>query len=306
MDLSRHAGRGRELILESRGFEGKGDPERAYWGAPALSVPRRAAPVVIVYLVDTLRADHTTPYGYARETTPELAAFAKDAVVFETAVAQASWTKPSVASILTSQLPGIHRAVQLRDPLDSGQVTLAEMLQAKGYATGAAIANWVIYSEGNNFEQGFDVFTGLHGADDRPSKLVEAAAVVDAGLAWLDARQGVPTFLYAHTMDPHVPYAAPAPFNHKFAPPPAEGRAGVGSQDRLQGSRRSRHGSSPNTTATSLTATRSSGASSRSSRSAASTTARFSCSWPTTARNSRITAHGSTGAASSTSSSASP
>lgn len=225
VDLSRHAGRGRELILESRGFEGKGDPERAYWGAPALSVPGRAAPLVIVYLVDTLRADHTTPYGYSRETTPQLASFAKDAVVFETAVAQASWTKPSVASILTSELPGIHRAVQLRDPLDSGQVTLAEMLQAKGYATGAAIANWVIYSEGNNFEQGFDVFKGLHGPDDRPSKLVEAAAVVDAGLAWVDARQGVPTFLYAHTMDPHVPYAPPPPFNRKFAPAPAEGRA---------------------------------------------------------------------------------
>ncbi|MFI5182773.1 MAG: sulfatase [Vicinamibacteria bacterium] len=225
VDLSRHAGRNRELILESRGFEGKGDPDRAYWGAPALSVPDGTAPLIIVYLVDTLRADHTTPYGYARETTPQLAAFAKDGVVFETAIAQASWTKPSVASILTSQLPGIHRAVQLRDPLDSGQVTLAEMLQAKGYATGAAIANWVIYSEGNNFEQGFDVFAGLHGADDRPSKLVEAAAVVDASLAWLDSRRGVPTFLYAHTMDPHVPYAAPSPFNHMFDPQPAEGRA---------------------------------------------------------------------------------
>jgi arylsulfatase A-like enzyme len=225
VDLSGRAGRDRELILESRGFEGKAEPDRAYWGAPALNVPGQSSPLVIVYLVDTLRADHTTPYGYSRETTPQLAAFAKDAVLFETAVAQASWTKPSVASILTSQLPGIHRAVQLRDPLDSGQVTLAEMLQAKGYATGAAIANWVIYSEGNNFEQGFDVFAGLHGADDRPSKLIEAAAVVDASLAWLDARRGVPTFLYAHTMDPHVPYAAPPPFNHRFDPPPAEGRA---------------------------------------------------------------------------------
>ena len=227
VDLSKRAGRDLELIFETRGFEGADEPDRAYWGAPALTVPNSRSPVVILYLVDTLRADHTTPYGYPRETTPELAAFAKDSVVFETAIAQASWTKPSVASILTSQLPGIHRAVQLRDPLDSGQVTLAEMLQAKGYATGAAIANWVIYSEGNNFEQGFDVLVGLHGADDRPSKLVEAAAVVDASLAWLDARQGVPVFLYAHTMDPHVPYAAPAPFNHKFDPQPVEGHPGV-------------------------------------------------------------------------------
>jgi hypothetical protein len=234
IDLSKHAGKGRELILETRGFEGGNEPERAFWGAPALTVGSRKSPVAIVYLVDTLRADHTTPYGYARDTTPELAAFAKDAVVFESAIAQASWTKPSVASILTSQLPGLHRAVQLRDPLDSGQVTLAEMLQAKGFATGAAIANWVIYSEGNNFEQGFDVFVGLHGPGDRPSKLVEAAGVVDAGLAWLDARRGFPVFLYAHTMDPHVPYAAPPPFNRMFDPRPERGVAEqVGKRDRL-------------------------------------------------------------------------
>jgi glucan phosphoethanolaminetransferase (alkaline phosphatase superfamily) len=52
----------------------------------------------ILITVDTLRADHTTPYGYARETTPQLAAFAKDAVVFETAVAQASWTRSPASS----------------------------------------------------------------------------------------------------------------------------------------------------------------------------------------------------------------
>ena len=68
-------------------------------GGPSGARPRSPcrdgdAPLVVVYLVDTLRADHTTPYGYARDTTPELAAFAKDAVVFEQAIAQASWTKP--------------------------------------------------------------------------------------------------------------------------------------------------------------------------------------------------------------------
>ena len=63
------------------------------------------------------------------------------------------------------------------------------MLSAKGYATGAAIANSVIYGQGTNFEQGFDFYAGLHGEGDRPSKLVEAAGVVDSGLAWLEARR---------------------------------------------------------------------------------------------------------------------
>src|SRR6185503_15561899 len=66
IDLGRYAGRGRELILETRGFEPSPDMWRAFWGAPALTTPEGTDPLVIVYLVDTLRADHTTPYGYAR------------------------------------------------------------------------------------------------------------------------------------------------------------------------------------------------------------------------------------------------
>jgi arylsulfatase A-like enzyme len=225
VDLAPYAGRGVEVVFETRGFdEGDGEARRAFWGAPALIVPDRPAPVVIVYLVDTLRADHTGPYGYHRDTTPQLDAFAKDAVVFEQAIAQASWTKPSVASVFTSLLPGRHRAVQLRDVLDGSLMTMAEMFSAKGYATGAAIANSVIYTQGVNFDQGFDVFAGLHGAEGRPSKLVDAAVVVDAALGFLDSRKGLPTVLYVHTMDPHVPYAPPPPFDRKYEPHPPEGR----------------------------------------------------------------------------------
>ena len=220
VDLSSYAGRA-DLVFETRGFEAADDPRRAFWGTPALTVKGLKAPLVVIYLVDTLRADHTTPYGYARDTTPELAKFARDAVVFDAAIAQASWTKPSVASIFTSLLPGRHRAVQLRDPLDLGHVTLAEMLQSRGYATGAAIANSVIYLPGVNFDQGFDFFCGLHGPNDRPSKMVEAAGVVDAALRWLDARPGFPTFLYVHTVDPHVPYTPPPPFDMKYEPHPS-------------------------------------------------------------------------------------
>jgi arylsulfatase A-like enzyme len=222
VDLSPHAGRGAELILETRAFEADDDPKRAFWGVPALATATSDAPLAILYLVDTLRADHTQPYGYGRDTTPELMAFAKDAVVFEQAVAHASWTKPSVASILTSQLPGRHRAVQLRDALDSGLVTLPEMLKEKGYTTGGSVANSVIYGAGTNFEQGFDHFAGLHGADDRPSKQVDAATVVDDALRWLDARRGFPTFHYLHLMEPHVPYEPPPPFDRKYTPHPAD------------------------------------------------------------------------------------
>ncbi len=222
VDLGKLAGKGRELVLETRGYEEAGDAERAWWGTPALTVARKA-PLAIIYLVDTLRADHTGVYGYSRKTTPELDAFARDAVVFDAAVAHASWTKPSVASILTSRLPGQHRAVQLRDALDPSNVTIAERLDQRGWATGAAIANSVIYGAESEFDRGFDVFAGLHGEEDRRSKLVGADVVVDSALAFLRSRQGLPTFLYVHTMDPHVPYEPPPPFDRMFEPFPAEG-----------------------------------------------------------------------------------
>ena len=230
-DLSRFAGKDRELVLETRAFEKDGDLFRAYWGAPAIAVdpkfPVRKDPLVIVYLVDTLRADHTTPYGYPRRTTPELEKFATDAVLFENGIAHASWTKPSVASLMTSRLPSRHRAVQLRDPLDSGQVTLAEMLDGKGFATGAVIANSVIYDKDSNFQQGFAVFAGLHGLEGERSKLVDTRLVVDRALEFIDSRRGLPTFLYVHTMDPHVPYAPPPPFDTRFDPKPLPDHPGV-------------------------------------------------------------------------------
>jgi arylsulfatase A-like enzyme len=228
VDLSRFAGRGRHLVLETRAFQhGPAEELPVFWGDLSLTVARDDSPLLIVYLVDTLRADHTTPYGYPRDTTPHLMAFSREAVVFEQAVSQSSWTKPAVASIFTSLVPGRHGTVQLRDPLDSELLTLPEMLQARGYATGAVVANPLIYSEGSNFEQGFDFFAGLHGEGDRPSKLVNAAGVVDEALGFLDARRGLPTFLYVHAMDPHVPYAPPPPFDRKFEPQSARDHPAV-------------------------------------------------------------------------------
>src|SRR5512143_1086168 len=71
VDLARYAGRGRELLLETHGYEQTGDAERAWWGAPAITADRKP-PLAIIYLVDTLRADHTGVYGYPRKMTPEL------------------------------------------------------------------------------------------------------------------------------------------------------------------------------------------------------------------------------------------
>ena len=189
VDLSKYAGKQRELVLETRGYEQSGDPKRAFWGAPAIAVSGRKAPLAIVYLVDTLRADHTGVYGYPRKTTPELDAFAKDAVVFERAIAHASWTKPlgrldphlAAARRATARCSCATRSIPTNP-------TIARRLAERGFSTGAAIANSVVYDAESAFDPGFEVFAGLHGEDDRRSKLVGADVVVDAALAFLRTR----------------------------------------------------------------------------------------------------------------------
>jgi arylsulfatase A-like enzyme len=218
VDLSRHAGRGVEIVLETRGFEKSDARDRAFWGTPTIATARDAgAPLVVVYLVDALRANHLPLYGYSRDTAPELTRFAQDAVAFDQAIASAPWTKPSVASLFTSLLPREHGCVLFRIPLDPSVVTLAERLRDRGYGTGAVVVNPHVGARDMHFDQGFDHFE-VH----PPSRRAEEA--VDAALAFLDARRGQPTFLYVHTMDAHEPYLPPAPFDRRFPPLPEPGR----------------------------------------------------------------------------------
>ncbi len=224
-DLSRYARPGVEIVLETRGFEETGTPGRAFWGTPTITVAEDSPhPLVIVYLVDTLRADHLPLYGYSRDTAPELSRFARDAVVFDQAIASSSWTKPSVASLFTSLPPRDHGCVQFYTPLDPGLVTLAERMRDHGYATGAVVANPLVLAKNMHFDQGFSYFAA-------PAAPQRAGQAVDAALAFLDARKGMPTFLYVHTMDPHTPYQPPPPFDRKFGPRPQPGRAAAEPSD---------------------------------------------------------------------------
>ena len=102
-------------------------------------------PDLIFVLIDTLRADHVTCYGYGRETTPNLDRLAERAVRFTNARAQSSWTRPSVASIFTSLYPSQHRILResATNVLSPEFTTLAELLQRAGYAT-ASFSNAAI------------------------------------------------------------------------------------------------------------------------------------------------------------------
>jgi arylsulfatase A-like enzyme len=121
------------------------------------------SPNVLVIVVDTLRADHVSSYGYARPTTPEIDALAEQGTVFENAISTCSWSLPSHVSLLTGRYVFEHGVGNV-EPMPwfgengsnfRGFPTLGEELKRNGYRTGAFSANRVYFSHSLGFGRGF-------------------------------------------------------------------------------------------------------------------------------------------------------
>jgi len=173
-------------------------------------------PDVIVYLVDTLRADHLGCYGYPRETSPRVDAVAAESVLFEEAVAQSAWTRPSVTSLLTGLEPHNHGVQERLDKLPESFDTLPEILRRKGYETAAFVSSSVITAR-FGFDQGFDIFLQRVKETIEPERPT-SEWVNEEALRWLEQRDPErPFFLFLHTLDPHMPYRPPEPFRQRLA-----------------------------------------------------------------------------------------
>jgi arylsulfatase A-like enzyme len=216
--LDLQAWAGRVARLELAGLEGSAELEELVLLFPvAPAQPSGSAlderPHVVIYLVDTLRADRLGAYGHPAPTSPRFDAFAGEALLFEDAWAQASWTRPATGSILTGLHPALHGADREDRALAPELTTLAESLKSAGYRTAAFVANHLVGGR-FGFDQGFDHWNGgddgLYGAP--------AAALGERALAWLDQGRG-PFFLYVHTLEPHSPYTPEPPFEAPFAVP---------------------------------------------------------------------------------------
>ena len=114
-------------------------------------------PNIVLVTVDTLRADRLNPYGYRGTTTPHVARLAAEGIVFEQAVADVSWTVPSVASVLTGQYSFRHGVLTFYDRLAAEQTTIAEILRREGYRNAAIVGSYPL-DRRFGFDQGFDVY----------------------------------------------------------------------------------------------------------------------------------------------------
>jgi arylsulfatase A-like enzyme len=158
-------------------------------------------PNVVLVLMDTLRADHLSTYGYARPTSPRLSALAQRGVRFDACYSTASWTWPATASILTGLTTMEHGLTGARSSyLFEQSETLAESLQLAGFTTAAWSANPIV-SPRRNFDQGFESF---HAAE--AGEFEKAGEFFEDVRAFLRRERGTRFFLYLHLAEPHTPH----------------------------------------------------------------------------------------------------
>ncbi len=192
----------------------------ALFGCGERSGDSRSSPpsprIIVVWLVDTLRPDHLQTYGYERPTSPRISELASDAVLFRQAYSASPWTKPSVATIMTSLYPITHGALEKADVLAGDLETAAEIFRDNGYETAAIVASpWITGEFG--FDQGFDSFYVVKRRDRiREAKGQDVWDTIETFFASRDNSR--PLFLYIHTRDPHSPYRPPTELVELVAP----------------------------------------------------------------------------------------
>ncbi|UCE84559.1 MAG: sulfatase, partial [Deltaproteobacteria bacterium] len=208
-------------------------------------------PDVVIVTLDTVRSDHLSLYGYERDTTPELERIARGATLYTRAVASSDLTLSTHASLFTG-LYARHHGAHLGRTTGAGRLsarvdTLAEILRREGYQTAAVVGNPTYLSARYGLARGFE-----HYDDRRPEPfhpelpaylLGRALRTALASIAPLDdafrsapygyrraaeinrevgalldrtRAPGRPLFLFVNYMDPHWPYAPPAPFDRRF------------------------------------------------------------------------------------------
>jgi hypothetical protein len=217
-----------EPILEARSVQ-------------SLPIARSNSPNILLIVLDTVRADRLSAYGYGRPTTPFLETLAKKGVLFEKAFASSSWTLPSHATLFTGLHPFRHGA-QLW-PLHGHATTLAEVLTNAGYETGAVVANRHICNSAFGLNQGFtfweNSFVSVSDGIVRTSlgnqllrlyeqyfqdvaelKQTPAGEVTQRFLHWTRKKRDRPVFGFVNYMAAHSPVEPLPEFANRYAQDP--------------------------------------------------------------------------------------
>lgn len=217
--------------------------------ATANMAVRESRPNIVLVVLDTVRADHLSVYGYQRPTSPWLERFAARATLFRHCFAPSNYTLASHASLFTGLYPRGHGATNLPpgesfgEPLNTRTETMAERLARHGYFNFAVAANFVYLGRDFGLHQGFHVYDArrpvLHlkaaehhhlrnavhdllrllGLGNRIDRCFRDAGEVNETLFRLleeIAPARSPFFLFVNYVDAHAPYIAPSPYDDLF------------------------------------------------------------------------------------------
>ncbi|MFC6799891.1 sulfatase-like hydrolase/transferase [Haladaptatus sp. DYSN1] len=182
---------------------------------------------VIIYVLDALRADHLSCYGYTRETTPNIDALAAEGFRYENCFSPATWTKPVSASILTGAYPPVHGMRTREDTFDADITRLSELLSDVGFDTGG-FSTMGNVSKSIGYGRGFDQYLDLYKDEKivkkRATKSAEteeldhettdeialprAEDLTEQLVDWIDCREN-DFFAFCWSIEPHIPYDPP-------------------------------------------------------------------------------------------------
>lgn len=212
------------------------------------------SPSVLLIVLDTLRADHLSSYGYDRPTSPNLDAFAAQGIRFEHAYANSSWTLPTHATLMTGLLPSEHGATvrRNRSPLRAELPVLSEALAARGYLTAGFVANATWLTPWMGLHRGFLHYESYYHSPldavrrsyygrqmarrlfprlgiPRETRL-SAPQINTALLQWIDRNPGRPFFAFLNYMEAHAPNPVPSSFSGRFQGASAWSKARLGAK----------------------------------------------------------------------------
>ena len=178
---------------------------------------------VIWFVLDTLRADHLSCYGYFRKTSPNIDKLAEEGVLFEDSYASAIATGPGFTSLFTGRA-AINHGFYLtpwnvpNEPLlDDRIITLPELIQVRGDYTTAAFDNLINFrSHMKQFVRGFEFYINVTRSPAWLHHHIIADKVNQRLLPWLERHADEQFFAFVHYWDPHVPYNMPDRFRGKF------------------------------------------------------------------------------------------
>jgi hypothetical protein len=206
--LARTVKQSMRLILETRG-SGLGA-----WIDPCLLQSHSRPRTVLVLMLDTMRADHVSAYGYPRLTTPALDGLAKGSLLFSRAFSPSSWTLPAHVSLFSGRDVLGHGVVSPESVIPADVPLLAEKMQADGFVT-------LALTGGGFVDDHFGFYRGFQSYANRPEDIYQQKASVllyRAFMARAADFAGQDLFIFLHTYQMHAPYKAPDPYFRAFNP----------------------------------------------------------------------------------------